>query len=187
MKFKPATRPGGMVVELGQKEGALPAENAPGPGLFRMKRILVPTDFSECSLKAIRYAASFARQFEAEITLLYVVQPYYPVPQMGALDYAIPETDLTQNAARELQALAGREIPSDIKVQTLVRVGNAAHEIAGAARTVGANLILLSTHGHTGLKHVFMGSTTEHVVRYAPAPVLVVREHETEFLLEPSS
>ena len=184
MKFKPARKPGGVVAELNKKEDSLPIAKAGTPELFRMKTILVPTDFSECSLKALRYAVCFARQFRAEIVLLFVVQPYYPVPQMGALDYAIPEANLTESASKELESLAHREIGGEFKVQSVVRVGNAAHEIANTAKSVGANLIILSTHGHTGLKHVFMGSTAENVVRYAPAPVLVVREHETEFIAD---
>ena len=64
--------------------------------------------------------------------------------------------------------------------KTLVRFGRSFHEIADAARTLKVDLIVIATHGYTGLKHALLGSTTERVVRHAPCPVLVVRENEKE-------
>ena len=63
-----------------------------------------------------------------------------------------------------------------------MRTGRAASEIVEVAKERNTDLIIISTHGYTGLKHVFLGSTTENVVRYAPCPVLTVREHEHEFV-----
>ena len=86
MKFKPTNKPGGVVVELGPKEAQLPVtsaerETAALP-VFKLKKILVPVDFSDCSNKALQYAIPFAKQFDAELTLLHVVQPYLPVPEI---------------------------------------------------------------------------------------------------------
>ena len=67
-------------------------------------------------------------------------------------------------------------------VKTLVRTGSPADEIVDAAKEMGVDLIILSTHGRTGLKHLLLGSMTENVVRRAPCPVLVVREREREFV-----
>jgi nucleotide-binding universal stress UspA family protein len=74
------------------------------------------------------------------------------------------------------------EIEPKLLQKTLVREGRSFHEIADAARTLKVDLIIISTHGHTGLKHALLGSTTERVVRHAPCPVLVVREREREFV-----
>lgn len=70
----------------------------------------------------------------------------------------------------------------DVPVRTATRTGRAYDEIAAAARDENADLIVISTHGYTGLKHVLLGSTTERVVRHAPCPVLVIRQHEREFI-----
>jgi universal stress protein A len=80
-----------------------------------------------------------------------------------------------------LEALL-KDLPGDLNKTTLLRSGRPAYEIVEAAKRLDTDLIIISTHGHTGLKHVFLGSTAENVVRYAPCPVLTVREHEHEFV-----
>jgi len=186
MKFKPTKNVGGVVVELGAKESQLPGESpakgtAPLPA-FKLKKILVPIDFSQCSQKALQYAIPFARQFDAALTLFNVVPGYLPVPEMGVVDVSLMETQMHQGAERELAALKQRHLADGITTECIVRIGNPYHEIVVAAKEMNMDLIILSTYGRTGLKYVFMGSTAEHVVRYAPCPVLVVREHEHEFV-----
>src|SRR5580765_2698905 len=90
MKIKPNRSPGGMVVELGPNERELPGVAAK-PGLaaapaMRLKRIIVPIDFSPCSKKALQYAVAFAKQFDAKISLIYVEQACYVAPEMGPVD-----------------------------------------------------------------------------------------------------
>lgn len=177
MKFKPTSKSGGVVVELGPQENQLPALSA-APAPFKLKNILVPVDFSECSQKALQYAISCAKQFGAELALLHVVQPYPAVPEMAPVDIeSIAE-------AKKKLAEAKGVIDKGVSAKTLVRVGNPPVEIVDAARACGSDLIIISTHGHTGLARVFLGSTTEKVVRQAPCPVLVVRQCEREFLSE---
>ena len=180
MKFKPADKSGGVVVELGPKESQLPVvspEQAPAPlPAFKLKKILVPVDFSDCSRKALRYAIPFARQFDARLILLHVVQPYPRAPQMSTVD-----AELIQPATDELQTLR-RTVEKEVRSETVLRVGNPHVEIIEAAEELGIDLIILSTHGRTGLAHVFLGSTAERVVRHAGCPVLIVREHEHEFV-----
>ena len=86
MKFKPIRKNSGVVLELGPLESRLPADPreqvaTPRP-VFQLKKILVPVDFSDCSKKALQYALPFARQFEAELALVHVVQAYVAVPEM---------------------------------------------------------------------------------------------------------
>ena len=93
------------------------------------------------------------------------------------------ETDKTKEAAKgRLETLSRQaRIPARMLEKLLVRFGTPFAEIADAARSLKVDLIILTTHGYTGLKHVFMGSTAERVVRHAPCPVLTVREKEHEF------
>ncbi|MBI5774259.1 MAG: universal stress protein [Verrucomicrobia bacterium] len=150
---------------------------------FKLKKILVPVDFSACSRKALKYALTFAEVFRAELVLVHVVQEhYFPGAEFGAMDFPILLSQLKESAGRELQALVQQEIADRLPVLTVIRTGQPANEIVEAARKAQADLIVIATHGHTGLKHVFLGSTAESVVRHAPCPVLTVREGEREFI-----
>jgi universal stress protein A len=183
MKVKPSnkTRRGGVVVELGPKDVQMPEGGVRALPTFKLKQILVPLDFSECSKKALQYAVPFARQFGASLSLLYVVQPYYPVSDMVPMDVDLLEERMRETSEAELTAVKNSLDP-DLKAGALIRVGNPHLEIVRAAQELEADLIILSTHGRTGLSHVLMGSTTERVVRHANCPVLVLREHEHEFV-----
>lgn len=152
------------------------------PALIKVKTILVPIDFSETANKALVYAIRMADQFGSKIVLLNVVEP------VATPDFAyhplMLETDKAKKLAKgKLEELSRRaRIPSRMLDRVLVRYGSPFAEITSAARTLKVDLIILTTHGYTGLKHVFMGSTAERVVRHAPCPVLTVREKEHEFV-----
>jgi len=147
------------------------------PALHRIKSILVPLDFSPPSKKALDYAVTFARQFKAKLTLLHVVEPVATPDFAASFPLAMENDKLMAAANRELEGAAkAAKIPRGVVEKTLVRFGRSFHEIADAARTRKVDLIIISTHGYTGLKHALLGSTTERVVRHAPCPVLVVRQ-----------
>ena len=152
------------------------------PALLQIKSILVPIDFSATSEKALRYAVRMGEQFGSKITLLNVVQP------VATPDFAyhplMLETDRAKDAAKaRLDTLCRKLIvPARLLERTVVRYGTPFAEITAAAKSLKVDLIILTTHGYTGLKHVFMGSTAERVVRHAPCPVLTVREKEHEFV-----
>ena len=182
MKVKPARRKGRVMVELGRTDTSLLAEAADTRN-FALKHILVPVDFSQCSLKALRYAVAFARQFKASITLLYVVQQYYlPGDFAAGIDYAALEKEIEENAARELESLASKNVGKQAPWKVMLRMGRPVDQIVRVADELNVDLIILATHGHTGIKHVVLGSTAENVVRHAPCPVLTVRVNEHEFL-----
>ncbi len=180
MKIKP-TRKRGMLVELGPKETQFLQDDE-----FQLKRVLVPVDFSACSLKALAYAIPFAKQFAAEMVLLYVVQPYIPVPEMTSVDTEEILAQMRRDGTGELEKLR-LSITEDLNVRTVLRVGHPSREIVAAAEELNVDLILLSTHGRTGLGRMFLGSVAEHVTRYAKCPVLTVREREHEFVRIPST
>jgi universal stress protein A len=145
-----------------------------------LKSILVPIDFSKSSQKALEYALPLARQFGGEITLLHAIEP---PPYAMDLSY-IPKSEgfPTASMKKELEELGNRMIDPELLKDVLVQVGTAFEVITNIARDYEVDLIVLTTHGKTGLKHVFMGSTAERVVRHAPCPVLVVRKHEHKFV-----
>lgn len=176
MKIKPTSRMGGVTVELGPQEGQIPAQTVKSAPIFKVQRILVPVDFSDCSNKALQYAIPFAKQFGAELVLLHVVQPYPAVPEIGPV-----EVETIQDGRRELDALR-QTVPEAIRSSVSLRTGDPSLEITRTAAELAADLIIISTHGHKGLTRMLLGSTTEKVVRRAPCPVLIVRESEREFI-----
>jgi nucleotide-binding universal stress UspA family protein len=136
----------------------------------------VPLDFSMPSIRALDYAVDLARQFKAKLTVLHVVEPAV-TPEFAVPVSLMMEDNQRMAAARsELdRRVKAARLPRGMVEKILVRFGRSFHEIVGAARTRKTDLIVLSTHGYTGLKHAFLGSTTERVVRHATCPVLVVR------------
>ena len=150
------------------------------PLVLTLKNILVLIDFSDTSRKALQYAVPFAKQFEAKITLLHVVDlPMYP-QEFGYL--LVDESQAFDGQKKSLADLAARTIAAELLAQTIVRRGFAWDTVVAVARETQADLIITTTHGYTGIKHVLMGSTAERIVRHAPCSVLVVREREHEFV-----
>jgi nucleotide-binding universal stress UspA family protein len=144
---------------------------------LRIKSILVPLDFSPPSKKALGYAVAVARQFKAKLTLLHVVEPVATPDFAPSFPLVMEDDKLIAAAKTELgRVVKATRVPRGIVEKILVRFGRSFHEIADAARTRKVDLIIISTHGYTGLKHAVLGSTTERVVRHAPCPVLVVRQ-----------
>lgn len=145
--------------------------------MVRFSRILCPVDFSEHSQAAVTQAEEVARKFGAELTLLHVVEPIlYPVayglPPVAPVDY---EQVARESAGKALQALVTELGGRGQKAQLRVEAGTASQRICEVAKADGFDLIVLATHGYTGLKHVLLGSTAERVVRFAPCAVLVVK------------
>jgi nucleotide-binding universal stress UspA family protein len=184
MKAKPTQNSGAVTLELNRRDESLmdAATRMAVKSPFKVKQILVPIDFSDCSKKALQYALPLAKEHQAAITLLYVVPPAYGAGEYGGIDYAQLEANMKEGGEKQLVKLAMDEVRGQVSADTLVRVGSPALNIVEVARTLPADLIVISTHGRTGLKHVLLGSVAEHVVQRAPCPVFVVREHEHEIL-----
>lgn len=183
MKIKRLSKPGRVAMELDGKDDQLLAKGKDERGAgFQLKKILVPTDFSACSQKALQYAIALAKQFSASLTLLNVVTPVADVGELGMGTPVFPEGEIREYSMSRLAALAKSDIGKQVSAATEVRVGQPVIEIIEAAREQQIDLIIMGTHGHTGLKHFLLGSVTENVVRHAKCPVLVVREREHEFI-----
>jgi nucleotide-binding universal stress UspA family protein len=141
----------------------------------QIRSILVPIDFSPPSAQALKYASVLATQFGAKITLLTVVQPV-AMPDFAYFPLMMENDKVNAQAKRELERIpVSQGLDSNLIEKVVVRNGVPFHEITGAAQTLKVDLIVISTHGYTGLKHVLLGSTAERVVRHAHCPVLVVR------------
>jgi nucleotide-binding universal stress UspA family protein len=153
--------------------------------MIDLNRILVPTDFSKFSQNALRYAAAFAEKFGAELTLLHVVQDLsiFIPDAVNVAPLATPPIEQMIASVKEALDRVVRESQlGNVTVKTRVLEGTPFYEIIRFAKENGTDLIIMGTHGHSGLVHVLLGSVTERVVRKAPCPVLTVRDPEHEFI-----
>lgn len=150
-----------------------------GTPQVRVSRILIPTDFSPGAEPALRWAAALAEAFGAEIILLHVLDfrlaALAGMPDMAPIP-AVDELLRTANAEAEQQMRAlGARFPD---ARTILKEGVPRAMILEVAKAEGADLIVMGTHGRTGLSHVFFGSVAEHVVRHSRIPVLTARQDE---------
>lgn len=136
---------------------------------MRLERILVPTDFSASSEQALDFAMALARDTGATLLLLHVAEP---LPLYSDMPYSVvQEPDLPELRQRLHSISVAAQIPTERHVV----VGAAADEILELAKQERADLIVMGTHGRTGLSRVLMGSVAEVVMRRAPCPVLTVK------------
>jgi nucleotide-binding universal stress UspA family protein len=144
-----------------------------------IKRVLVPVDFSGDSLNALAYARDLVKPFKAEVVLLHVIEPiYYAAPAdmyMTSPNLATLIDEQRQVATQQLQRISADLAKRGLRVKSLLRNGSPAQLIIDTARRLRIDLIVMATHGHTGLVHLFMGSVAEKVVRTAACAVLTVR------------
>jgi nucleotide-binding universal stress UspA family protein len=151
----------------------------------RFQRILVPTDFSACARQAMPFALDLTGgRADTTIVLTHVVEPpiYPAMIEGGAVATAAFTPDLVKQVREHLDAEAEkhRAAAGDTKIETCLREGQPVHELLAVAREQNADLVVVATHGHTGLSHLFLGSTAEQIVRLAPCPVLTVRATRAE-------
>ncbi len=154
--------------------------------MVTVKTILFPTDGSTCSKQALRYALSLAADWKAHLVALHVIE----TSVLRAARFAFAkvgeraEETVRQSADAEAQRIlqevadAAREVAVAVEVRT--STGVPFDEIVQVAKTLPADLIVIGTHGRTGLAHVLVGSVAERVVRHAPCPVLTVRPEERD-------
>lgn len=135
----------------------------------------MPLDFSLTALRALNVAVPLARASGAHCDLLHVIESKVPFAGLDGAMLAAPMLASASEVQRQLLRVCERFVPAALHATGLVAEGQAAPTIVEKARARGADLIVLSTHGRTGLKRLWLGSTAEQVVRHATCPVLVVR------------
>jgi len=146
---------------------------------FGIDNILVPVDFSECSLQGLKYAIKFADKFFARILVLNAVHfgYAYTADGYGMYDLSRLQDAVCKGAEEQMRRMVRRAKFGGVKFETRVKVGLPVDQICAFAQDNDVDLIITSTHGRTGFKHVLIGSTAEQVVRRANRPVLVVPSH----------
>ena len=156
------------------------AKREPAAERFSIRSILVPIDFSLHSKNALKYAVPLAEKFKASLHLVYVVEPTIYPADLGFGQVVLPgvEEELREKGGEELQSLMEKEIGGRVKSSCAVRTGNPHQEILREAEELGVELIVVATHGHSGVEHMLFGSTADRIVRNAKCPVLTVRPEQ---------
>jgi nucleotide-binding universal stress UspA family protein len=151
---------------------------------MQIRSILLPTDFSECGNYALPYAASLARKFSASLICVHVIEPMVPTVGYSGMTEPLPIAGITEqledSAERELPKIAERDECAGLEVEELIVHGEAAAEIVRVATERNVDLIVVSSHGRTGLGRILFGSTAEAIVRHASCPVLVVKASQEQ-------
>jgi universal stress protein A len=147
-------------------------------------KILLPTDFSDCSAEAARVARLLAERFGSRIVVLHVLDEPAALDPMfrGDVPLELLRSRMEQFAQENLDAFLASRFSGFENFETMLTAGIPYREIIGKARDCAAGLIVIGTHGRTGVEHVIFGSTAERVVRSAPCPVLSVRMGGREFI-----
>jgi universal stress protein A len=152
--------------------------------MIEIKRILVPTDFSDYSRYALRYAKAFARSFQAQLILMHCCEHSVLGAGTEAYHFSVPEyiAKVEENAKSALEEQAADLASQGFNVIPVFAVGAAPTSIVEAASEHDVDMIIIATHGRTGFSHLVFGSTAEKVVRLSPCPVLTVKNPEHDFV-----
>jgi len=142
---------------------------------FSCKKVLIPLDFSDDSRRALEYGLALAATAGSAVALLTVIEDSFPYPELFAWDHPNEEfyKSMRERALHHMEELL-KGAAAEIDVERVVVRGRPRHEIVAVAADLGADLIVLARHGSSGIRHVFMGSTAEGVLRHATCPVLVL-------------
>jgi universal stress protein A len=149
-----------------------------------VKKILAPIDFSEHSMNAMRSAMELAKDVGAEVHLVHVIAPHHhfiPLPLATNVEQSrelAREAAMLEQAEEELAHLKKDEFGDSKKVTTFAVIGHPVQKLVDYAKEQSIDLIVMATHGRSGIEHALLGGTTERIVRSSPCSVLVIRARQ---------
>jgi nucleotide-binding universal stress UspA family protein len=153
--------------------------------MVAFKEIVVPTDFSDHSLRGLDYAVEIADRFSSGLKLVYVIEPLLQAADLSwtTVDFEELNTAHKESAEKQLTQIREERIPKGIPADTVILFGKPFVEIVKFAKNENCDLIVMATHGRGAVSHILMGSTAEKVVRKAPCPVLTVKHPKHLFAM----
>ncbi len=151
--------------------------------MISLKKILCPIDHSDCSKEALKYAVTFAMKDEAKLYLLHVIDIRSFDESLDTMTRQMPDDETMKQLKTKLFECVPEEIRNDMQVEALVVQGIPFAEIISIAKKNKVDMIVMGTHGRTGLAHIMIGSVSEKVVRKAHCPVLTVRQPGHKFVM----
>ncbi len=151
--------------------------------MISLKKILCPIDHSDCSKEALKYAVSLAMKDEAKLLLLHVIDIRSFSEGLDAMSKPLPDEVTLEQLRVKLLDCIPEEIRDDMDIEAIVTQGIPFAEIISVAKEKEIDMIVIGSHGRTGLSHMMLGSVSEKVVRKAPCPVLTVRQPGHKFVM----
>ncbi|MHC4182899.1 MAG: universal stress protein [Planctomycetota bacterium] len=151
--------------------------------MINLKKILCPIDYSDCSKEALKYAVSFAMKDEAKLYLLHVIDTHRFDEYLDKIIEQINIDEIIKQLKTRLLECVPEEIRNDMKIEASVVQGIPFAEIISVVKKNKIDMIVMGTHGRTGIVHILIGSVAEKVVRKAPCPVLTVRQSGHKFVM----
>lgn len=147
--------------------------------MFQVRKILVPVDFSEHSEHALDYAVWLGAKLGASVAVAHVLGvQIYAAPPMLPMPVALPVAEFRKHAEDALQRLVDRAKPSGLAVESALLEGTPHREINAFAKQCGADMIVMGTHGRSGIERTLLGSVAERIVRTADVPVVTVHKKD---------
>lgn len=146
--------------------------------MFPVKKILCPIDFSEHSMEALENAVELAQNLDAKLVLVHVISPIPVVPtpsHPSEFNITSYREMLEESSTKTMDTIINDNIPGDLECQKVIRSGDPAQEIDQVAKDENVDLLVISTHGRSGLKHLLFGSVAEKIIRHTPCPVLTIK------------
>ncbi|MBZ0200540.1 MAG: universal stress protein [Ignavibacteriaceae bacterium] len=150
--------------------------------MFKIKNILLPTDFSQLSLTAAEYAVALAIQYGAKVHILHVIEKTPPILAIRSLDLSEDKIkrSILNDAKNNLdEAVAKVKKGKKVLIEPVIKKGIDYLEIVKYSKDEKIDVIVIATHGRTGILHTLIGSVAEKVIRFAKCPVLVITPPET--------
>ncbi|MBT3748863.1 MAG: universal stress protein [Bacteroidetes bacterium] len=151
--------------------------------MISLKNVLCPIDHSDCSKEALKYAVTLAMRDKAKLLLLHIIDIRSFSEGLEAMSKPLPDEETLEQLRAKLLDCIPEEIRDDMDVEAIVAQGIPFAEIISTAKEKKIDMIVIGSHGRTGLSHMMLGSVSEKVVRKAPCPVLTVRQPGHEFVM----
>ncbi|MCF7886136.1 MAG: universal stress protein [Candidatus Marinimicrobia bacterium] len=146
--------------------------------MFPVNKILCPLDFSEHSMEALDNAIELAQNLSSKIILVNVISPIPVVPtpsHPGEFNIASYREMLKESSENNLDSIVKNNLPEDLEYEKIIRTGDPAQEIDKVAKELDVDLLVISTHGRSGLGHLLFGSVAEKIIRHTSCPVLTIK------------
>jgi nucleotide-binding universal stress UspA family protein len=151
--------------------------------MISIQAILAPCDFSKESILAVKFAVSLAMEYRTKLYLLHVWEPLPSYLEAEVLNFESIQKKVLDGIKEDLTKVIPQKIKKLIEIVEILEIGKPiAHVIVEKAKELEIDIIVIATHGRTGLSHVLLGSVAEHVIRHAPCPVFVIRNPKDKFV-----
>ena len=150
--------------------------------MIKIQGVMVPVDFSKESILAAKFAASMAEEYKTRLYVVHVMEPIHPSLRGHIADFEGFQENMMAQAKEDLENVIPKSIKERVPVETILEVGNATYVIVEKAKELGVDVLVIATHGRTGLAHVMLGSVAEKVIRHAPCPVFVIRNPKDKYV-----